>query len=53
MSVVPIRSKQPPDVLAGILESIKNMGKKSRLIYTHEEGSVGSQILVDYPKEQK
>ena len=53
MSIVPIKSKQPPDVLAGIMESIKNMGKKSQLIYTDEEGSFGSQIVLDYLEEQK
>ena len=37
--VVPIKSKQPPDLLAGIMEGINKMGKKPELVYSDEEGS--------------
>ena len=53
MVIVPIKSKQPPDVLAGVIECIKKMGKAPQLIYTDEEGSFGSQVVLDYLKEQK
>ena len=53
MVIVPIKSKQPPDVLAGVMECIQKMGKKCELIYTDEEGSFGSEIVLDYLKEQK
>ena len=52
MTVVPIKSKQPPDVLAGVMECIQKMGKKCEIIYTDEEGSFGSQVVLDYLKEE-
>ena len=52
MVIVPIKSKQPPDVLAGVIESIKKMSKPPQLIYTDAEGSFGSQVVLDYLKEE-
>ena len=42
--VVPITSKQPPDLLAGIMEGINKMGKKPELVYSDEEGSLNSGV---------
>ena len=41
-TVIPIASKQPPDVLAGIMEGIKKMDGKPKMIYSDEEGSLFS-----------
>ena len=43
--VLPIPSKNPLDVLAGILEGIQKMGDKPDMIYADEEGSLtGSKV---------
>ena len=43
--VLPIPSKNPPDVLAGILEGIQRMGEKPKIIFADEEGSLtGSKV---------
>lgn len=46
--VVPIKSKQPPDLLAGIMEGINKMGEKSELVFSDEEGSLNSGVLKVY-----
>ena len=51
--VIPIKSKQPPDVLAGLMEGINKHGKKPKLIYSDEEGSLNSEVITSYLKEQK
>ena len=51
--VVPIKSKQPPDLLAGIMEGINKMGKKPELIYSDEEGSLNSGVLKEYFDKEK
>ena len=52
-TVIPIASKQPPDVLAGIMEGIKKMGGKPKMIYSDEEGSLFSSTSTDYLDEEK
>ena len=52
-TVIPIASKQPPDVLAGIMEGIKKMGGKAKIIYSDEEGSLFSSTITDYLDEEK
>ena len=52
-TVIPIASKQPPDVLAGIMEGIKKMGGKPKMIYSDEEGSLFSSTITDYLDEEK
>ena len=52
-TVIPIASKQPPDVLAGIMEGIKKMGGKAKMIYSDEEGSLFSSTITDYLDEEK
>ena len=51
--VVPIKSKQPPDLLAGIMEGINKMGKKPELVYSDEEGSLNSGVLKEYFEKEK
>ena len=51
--VVPITSKQPPDLLAGIMEAINKMGKKPELVYSDEEGSLNSGVLKEYFDKEK
>ena len=51
--VVPIKSKQPPDLLAGIMEGINKMGKKPELVYSDEEGSLNSGVLKEYLDKEK
>ena len=46
--VVPIKSKQPPDLLAGIMEGINKMGEKSELVFSDEEGSLNSRVFKVY-----
>jgi hypothetical protein len=36
---IPIKTKQPPDVLAGIIEAITKLGGKPEYIYSDMEGS--------------
>ena len=40
--VVPIESKEIPDVIAGTMEALQKMGKKPQIIYTDDEGAVTS-----------
>lgn len=52
-TVIPINSKQPADVLAGLMEGIQKMGGKPEMIYSDEEGSLNSGDILEYLKEQK
>ena len=42
---IPIRSKEAPDVIAGTMEEINNMGGKSRMIYTDNEEAIGGRLF--------
>ena len=53
MNVAPLKSKQPPDILAGLIENINKMGGKSSILYSDEEGSLNNQSVIDYLKEEK
>ena len=52
MNAVPISSKQPPDILAGVMENIKKMDGKPKLIYIDDEGSFNNKSVIDYLKEE-
>ena len=52
-TVLPIASKQPADVLAGLMEGIKKMDGKPKMIYSDEEGSLFSSVITDYLDEEK
>jgi hypothetical protein len=48
MTVVPLKTKQPLDVLEGIKQCIKNMGENPISIYTDDEGSFNSKQVKQY-----
>ena len=47
-TVIPIKSKQPPDILAGVLEGMQKMKGKPEIIYSDEEGSLNNKTVEDY-----
>ena len=53
MVVVPLMSKQPADILAGLMECIKKMGGKPKLIYIDDEGAYNNQSVIDFLKDEK
>jgi hypothetical protein len=44
-AAVPLKSKQPPDILAGLMECFHKMNGKPESIYTDDEGSFNSTIV--------
>ena len=46
--VVPIKSKETPDVIAGTMEALKGMGAKPKLIYTDDERAIASSDFKEY-----
>ena len=52
-TVIPIKSKQPPDMLAGLMEGINKMDKAPLMLYSDEEGSLYSKPIIEYLEEQK
>ena len=52
-TVVPIKSKQGPDFLAGLMECLANMGKKPKFIYSDNEGSLNSKDVLWYLEDRK
>ena len=51
MTVVPLKTKQPDDVLEGLKEGIKTMGKNPQTIYSDDEGSFNSKQVQKYFKD--
>ena len=51
--VIPIKSKQPADVLAGLMEGMQKMDGKPKMIYSDEEGNLNSGDILEYLQEQK
>ena len=52
-TVIPIKSKEPPDVLAGIMEGLQKMGAKPKMFYSDEEGSLYSKTVIEYLEVEK
>ena len=52
-TVIPIKSKQPPGVLAGLMEGLNKMDKKPRMLYSDEEGSLYSKPIMEYLEDEK
>ena len=50
--VVPIRSKQILDFLAGLMECLNKMQKKPTFIYSDEEGALTSNDVQGYSKKE-
>ena len=52
-TVIPIKSKQPPDIVAGIMEGLQKMGEKPKMFYSDEEGSLYSQPVLEFLEDEK
>ena len=52
-TVVPIKSKQSADFLAGLMECLNNMKHKPTFIYSDNEGSLNSKDVVEYLKTKR
>ena len=44
-TVIPIKSKEPPDMLAGIMEGLQKMGDRPKMFCSDEEGSLYSKTV--------
>ena len=52
-TVIPVKSKEPPDVLARIMEGIQKMGDKPKMFFSDEEGSLYSKTVIEYLEKEK
>ena len=52
-TVIPIRSKETPDVLAGMMEGFQKMGGNPKSIYSDNEGALGSNLFVEFCEQHK
>ena len=52
-TVIPIKSKEPPEMLAGIMEGLQKMGDKPKMFYSDEEGSLYSKTAIEYLEGDK
>ena len=50
MTVVPLKTKQPKDVLEGLEDGFKNIGGLPETAYTDDEGALNSALIQDYLK---
>ena len=50
---MPIKSKEPPDVLAGIMEGLQRMGDKPKMLHSDGEGSLYSKTVIEYLEGEK
>jgi hypothetical protein len=50
ITVVPLKTKQPEDMLDGLKTGFENMGKSPKSIYSDDEGSFNSKLLQEYFK---
>ena len=53
MHVVATKGKKEEDLASGMLECLHKMGKKPKMIYTHDEGALSKEAIQTYLKEQK
>ena len=47
-TVIPIKSKEPPDMLAGVMEGLQTMGNKPKMFCSDEEESLHSKTVIEY-----
>ena len=47
--VVPIKSKTPPDIIAGTMEGLQKKKAKPKMIYTDDERGIASAEFKEYP----
>ena len=50
--VIPINSREPQDILSGIMEGMQKMGGKPAMVYSDEERSLIGSELQDYFKKE-
>ena len=46
--VVPIKSKTPPDIIAGTMEGLQKMRSKPKIIYTDDQRGIASSDFKEY-----
>ena len=51
--VIQLKQTNLLTLLAGLMEGINKHGKKPKLKYSDEEGSLNSEVITNYLKEQK
>ena len=51
--VIPIASKETPDVIAGMMEGFQKMGGKPKCIYSDNEGALGSSLFDEFCENHK
>ena len=51
--VIPIASKETPDVIAGMMEGFQKMGGKPKCIYSDNEGALGSSLFDEFCESHK
>ena len=52
MTVVPLKSKLPEEMLRGLREGFEHMGRKPKSIYSDDEGSFNSNLLQKFFKDE-
>ena len=50
-AVVPLHNKNGGSIASGILECVKQMGKKPEILYTDDEAAISSFAMIEYQKE--
>jgi hypothetical protein len=53
ITVVPLKTKQPDDILQGLKDGFHNMGGYPESIYSDDEGAFNSKLIQDYFIEHK
>ena len=47
-TIIPIKTKQPKDILEGLKKGFENMNEKPLTIYSDDEGSFSSKDVKEY-----
>lgn len=50
--VIPINSREPPEILRGVMEGMQRMGGKAKMMYSDEERSLIGSELQDYLEKE-
>ena len=50
--VVPIKSKEAPEVIAGTMEGMQKMGDAPEMFYTDDEGAIGGSLFKEFLDEK-
>ena len=49
---IPLKSKDAPNITAGVMEAIQKMGGKPKLIFTDDEGSLRGEVFREFVKSE-